>query len=145
MQKQLKDKIFRVIDANINRLKEAIRVCEDISRFIIDDHSLWLKFKKLRHSIFHACQKTAALKILIESRDIVKDVGKKSIVQETRRKDYQEILSANLQRAKESLRVLEEFSKVFRKQESEKFKKIRYQIYNLEKEAIKKLLIILND
>lgn len=134
-----------MIDANINRLKEAMRVCEDVSRFVIDDYSLWLKFKKTRHAIFAACNKTIPLKILIQSRDIVKDVGKKSIIQETRRKDYQEILSANLERAKESLRVLEEFSKVFRKKESEKFKKIRYEIYNLEKEAIKKLLAILND
>ncbi|MEW6170092.1 MAG: thiamine-phosphate pyrophosphorylase [Candidatus Omnitrophota bacterium] len=127
-----------MIDANINRLKEAIRVCEDVSRFVIDDGSLSLKFKQLRHHIFLSCKKIAPIRILIQARDISKDVGKKSIIQETKRKDYREIFSANIQRAKESLRVLEEFSKVLRKQESERFKKIRYQIYNLEKEAIKK-------
>ena len=48
-------------------------------------------------------------------------------------------MEANSQRAKESLRVLEEFLKLSDKNSSGNFKQLRYQLYALEKRAIKKL------
>lgn len=139
-----KNKIYRVIDANLNRLKEALRVCEDITRFLIDDYRLWLKFKRLRHEVFLAVNRLALAGRLLEARDTLKDVGKKTIAAESKRKDYQQIFFANIQRAKESLRVLEEFSKIIKKNGAESFKKIRYQLYSLEKEATKKLQALLH-
>jgi len=128
-------KIYRVIDANINRLTEGIRVCEDIIRFLINDYSIWIKFKKVRHEISAIVKKITARHKLIEHRDIVRDVGKKSIKSESRRDNYQQIFFANIQRTKESLRVLEEFSKLLGNSQTQKIKKIRYKIYALEKEA----------
>ena len=31
------ERIYRVIDANLNRLKEGLRVVEDIKRYVFDD------------------------------------------------------------------------------------------------------------
>ena len=49
--KILNKKIYRVIDANLNRAKEGLRVCEDTVRFILKDKILTKKIKKLRHDI----------------------------------------------------------------------------------------------
>ena len=45
------NKIERLIDANYNRLKEALRLLEDIQRFIYDNKELSYAFKELRHNL----------------------------------------------------------------------------------------------
>ncbi len=117
---------------------EGIRVCEDIMRFLMDERKLSAKFKKLRHEISAIVKEINAKHKLISYRDIIKDVGKKSIKSESKRKNYQQIFFANSQRAKESLRVLEEFSKLISSSQTQKIKNIRYRIYALEKEAASK-------
>ncbi len=136
---QEKNKINRILDANINRLKEGLRVCEDVIRFSIDEHCLWLKFKKIRHSLFSELKNLIPQQDLIKARNTASDVGKTTILAELKRKNCQEIFSANIQRVKESLRVIEEFSKILDRKKSGKFKDIRYKIYSLEKEANLKL------
>ncbi len=51
LKKVTNNKIYRVLDANINRAKEGLRTCEDTARFILNDETLAKKFKKLRHDI----------------------------------------------------------------------------------------------
>ena len=46
-----KERIYRIIDANLNRLKEGLRVVEDIRRYGFDDNALAPKIKILRHKI----------------------------------------------------------------------------------------------
>ena len=53
---------------------------------------------------------------------------------EGKRKDLASVVQANLRRAQEALRVLEEMGKLIRKDSAEKFKRIRFRIYTLEKE-----------
>ena len=43
------ERIYRVIDANLNRLKEGLRVVEDIKRYVFDDAEVAYKIKSLRH------------------------------------------------------------------------------------------------
>jgi thiamine-phosphate pyrophosphorylase len=121
-------KHLRLLDANLNRLVEGIRVVEDIFRYIFDDKTTSLKLKTLRHKA-----RIDIYKELISSRDIKNDVLKQSTKSETNRDDLNSILIANFKRAQESARVLEEFSKLISNQESEKFKSIRYELYHLEK------------
>ncbi len=137
--KKIEDKIFRVIDANLNRSQEGLRVCEEITRFIFNDIKLTKKAKYLRHSIVN----TAKLlpinpKELLSFRDSNSDVGKSSSKWERRRINYKHIFTANIQRVKESLRVLEEFSKIINEKISERFKSIRYEVYTLESETADK-------
>ena len=124
-------KNLRLLDANLNRLVEGIRVVEDVFRYILDDKTTALNLKSLRHK--------ARLDIytkLISSRDIKNDVLKKSIKSEQNREDLKSILIANFKRAQESSRVLEEFTKLISTEDSEKFKYIRYELYDLEKKLL---------
>lgn len=125
-------KVLRIMDANINRTKEALRVCEDVTRFILDDQKLTRHYKDVRHLLGSLVGTLTEQNQLISARNIEGDVGKKTIPPELRRKNVKDIFYANSQRAKESVRVLEEFSKLLDKPSSQRFKKIRYQLYALE-------------
>lgn len=46
-KKETSEKIERLIDADLNRLKESIRVIEDIDRYIYDDAALSSTLKQL--------------------------------------------------------------------------------------------------
>lgn len=137
MSKALDDKICRVLDANFNRAKEGLRVCEDICRFIYDWRSLTKLLKDLRHDLTAAMAGLKLKNVLIH-RNIQADVGKASNTAEMKRACVNDIMYANLQRVKESVRVLEEFSKLSSVKCSGDFKKIRYSIYQLEYKIAKK-------
>jgi len=122
---------LRLIDANLNRLREGIRVVEDIYRYIFNDKDISTKLKKLRHK-----SRISLYDELINSRDIQNDVLKISTSSEQNRTDLQSILIANFKRAQESSRVLEEFTKLMDVEISENFKSIRYELYHLEKSII---------
>lgn len=130
-----KKELLRIIDANLNRLREALRVCEEVTRFILNDKRYTEKIKRIRHSVFTAIRKSSKLDYssLVSSRDSKRDIGKHTISNELKRGGWVDILSANMQRAKESLRVLEEFSKVLDADASLRFKRIRFSVYSLEK------------
>ncbi len=129
--------IYRVIDANINRLKEGLRVCEEITRFILDNYNLTSEFKKIRHKAEVILKFLPRNTELFKERESLGDVGRKIYINELKRRNYQDIFFANMQRAKESIRVLEEFSKLINKDIAVKFKRLRYDIYELEKKSLK--------
>ncbi|MCZ6133614.1 thiamine-phosphate pyrophosphorylase [Campylobacter ureolyticus] len=134
----METKIYRIIDANLNRFKEGIRVVEDIQRYIFDDKELSLKLKNLRHL---GNLKSLKLQInCLNSRDANLDVLKKSIDLELQRKDLSSVLTANLKRSQESARVLEEIFKLIDLENSQIFKNARYELYNLEKDILTKFL-----
>lgn len=132
--------INRIIDANINRLKEGLRVCEEISRFILDNQRLMREFKKIRHDVDASLKRLPAKSELFNGRNVYTDTGKSIYINELKRNSYQDIFFANIQRAKESARVLEEFSKLIDKKTAIKFKDIRYLLYITEKQASKAIL-----
>jgi len=134
--------IHRVIDANINRAKEGLRVCEEITRFILDNRALTSEFKKARHRINIILQHLPENIKLLRERESLKDVGRKIYLNELKRKGYQDIFFANIQRVKESLRVLEEFTKLLNKKTPVGFKSLRYDIYALEKRVARKILAL---
>ena len=121
-------KIERLIDANLNRLKEGLRVIEDICRYIHDDTEITPKIKTLRHQL----QRAYSINRL-QFRDIEGDKQKDSIKSELTRSSLNDLIIANFSRAQESSRVLEESFKLYNIELSELFKQIRYQLYGLEK------------
>ncbi len=140
MPKRIVKPIYRIIDANYNRLKEGLRVCEDILRFAFSDKELTSKIKKLRHQVTDALKKESFnFKDIIITRDSGLDVGRQPDSLEARRGDITDIFYANLQRSKESIRVLEEFFKLINKDISKELKLARYKLYELEKKIITKL------
>ncbi|MCT7486948.1 thiamine-phosphate pyrophosphorylase [Aliarcobacter cryaerophilus] len=118
---------LRLIDANLNRLREGIRVVEDIFRYIYNNKKISTKLKSLRH-----IARTKNYYELLETRDVENDVLRESIKSEQNREDLNSILIANFKRAQESSRVLEELTKLSSIEDSENFKYIRYELYNLE-------------
>ena len=130
--------LWRVLDANFNRAKEALRVCEDVSRFVMDAPKLTSGYKKVRHGLNEVLV-VLGKEDLLRARDIVGDVGRKTTGSESRRADIKSIFYANSQRAKESLRVLEECTKLLNIKTAERLKRLRYTVYDLEKEAFSQL------
>lgn len=118
---------LRLIDANLNRLREGIRVVEDIFRYIYNNKEVASRLKTLRHKA-----RIDLYNELLQSRDIKNDVLKKSTATEQHREDLTAILIANFKRAQESSRVLEEFTKLHDVKTSEVFKTIRYELYDIE-------------
>ena len=123
--------IFRVIDANLNRLKEGVRVIEDIARYVYNDKALASKLKELRHQ-----SRINDLQNLLRSRDSVNVVLRPTVSSEMNRNSLEGIIIANYKRAQESSRVLEEVYKIVDPALSENFKSLRYALYQLEKENL---------
>jgi len=122
--------LLRVIDANLNRYREGIRVVEDIFRYTFNDKKLSSELKSLRHIRINI-----SLENLLENRDSINDVLKTSTNSEKNREKIKDIIIANFKRAQESARVLEEILKIDDIKTSEEFKSARYKLYNLEKLA----------
>ena len=123
----MNENYLRLIDANLNRLREGIRVVEDIFRYVYNDKQTASALKELRH-----LSRLENYIELLETRDVKNDVLRSSIKSEQNRTDLYSILIANFKRAQESSRVLEEFCKLISIKDSENFKYIRYELYNLE-------------
>ncbi len=137
MPKQIPTKsVYRIIDANINRAKEGLRVLEEVGRFLLDSPALTAGFKKMRHELDKA---VAGLPLVLSDlwieRDSASDVGKDITVNELKRKGTRDVFIANMQRVKESARVLEEFSKLLNVKSAVRFKNIRYRLYEIEKSS----------
>ncbi|OGX05436.1 MAG: hypothetical protein A2Z88_05855 [Omnitrophica WOR_2 bacterium GWA2_47_8] len=130
-------KVQRIIDANFNRAKEGLRVCEDICRFIYNKKDLTGGYKAIRHDLTKVMQGLGLLDI-IRARDIENDVGKRTISSELKRRNISDILYANSQRVKESIRVLEEFAKLLTPRLAMRLKDLRYKLYALERKIVKK-------
>ncbi|MDD4169384.1 MAG: thiamine phosphate synthase [Desulfotomaculaceae bacterium] len=128
--------LFRIIDANLNRAREGIRVVEEISRFYLNDQDIFLKLKELRHQLIEG-EKFLGIRAII-FRNSSSDVGNKPHQIENDRGNLRELLEANANRVEESLRVLEEFSKLYG-YTGELFKKARFSMYELEQKIFLKL------
>ncbi|MGQ9608999.1 MAG: thiamine-phosphate pyrophosphorylase [bacterium] len=136
------EKITRIIDANLNRGREGLRVVEDIVRFLLDDIELAEKLKSARHEITIIAKQLPVNDIeLINSRNSQHDVGKDiKSSSEIIRKDILQIATANIRRSQESMRVLEEISKLYNTKVSLEFKDLRYKLYELEKQVNRSLI-----
>jgi len=133
-------KIYRVVDANLNRLAEGLRVLEEIARMILNNPGITEQLKTLRHDLVRA--DLSFNQELLQTRDSSNDIGVNlNVSGEAKEKDLPAILVANSRRVQESLRVLEELSKIpDLKMETDKFKQARFAIYTIERELLSALL-----
>ncbi len=126
--------IFRLLDANFNRSFEAFRVVEDIIRFSYDNILLTEMIKEMRHGL-----KAVAIAVgreMVTFRDVITDVGTGfTNPDEETRQDCADVMFVNFGRLKESLRTIEEGVKVIMPAASVAVKKLRYQVYELEKRS----------
>ncbi len=135
---------WRVIDANLNRAREGLRVLEDFARFVLNHDALSHQLKTLRHDLVHAekrlWQHTAIAtnsQDTLNHRDTIGDIGTAlTTTNERSRGSMQEVVVANCRRVQESLRSLEEFGKLLSADFGATAKQLRYQSYTLEKRLL---------
>ncbi|MCK4224661.1 MAG: thiamine-phosphate pyrophosphorylase [candidate division Zixibacteria bacterium] len=129
--------IYRILDANLNRAREGVRVTEEVARLYFNDARVSAKFKRLRHELTQVAKRHFDQKKLLSFRNSEKDVGADSMGSlEKRRADLNSIIQANLRRSQEAARVLEEFGKLISPDSAKSFKKIRFKLYTLEQEIL---------
>jgi thiamine-phosphate pyrophosphorylase len=128
-------KVYRVLDANANRAREGLRVVEEYLRLVCDDSSFSAQIKALRHAITESMVAMDIEKELLVARESDTDVGATDPKgTESARDGMLHIVTANLRRSQEALRVLEEYSKLVSTEACARFKRLRFESYALEKE-----------
>src|SRR6185437_2894571 len=102
--------VLRLLDANCNRAREALRVLEDCARFVLNDQTTSAELKTLRHDLTEATGKYLAEAIL--HRNTPGDVGTLNATPaERKREDLAHVVTAAGKRLGEALRSIEEFLK----------------------------------
>jgi len=122
--------ILRIMDANLNRAREALRVMEEAARFILIDAGMSEELKGMRHAL---AQAAACLPSLLEVRDVEGDVGIGiENESERRRRDASDVVRAAAARFGEACRVLEEFGKTIDPAFARTAADLRYRGYVVE-------------
>ena len=125
--------IYRILDANFNRAKEGLRVVEEYCRFIENDKKKTESIKKTRHALTEIFKTNNLIEKIIQKRDVSGDkIALEYTEKESKRCDSRDVLAANIQRVKESLRVLEEYGKIVDARIGEEIQKLRFEIYKIE-------------
>jgi thiamine-phosphate pyrophosphorylase len=131
---------LRIIDANINRIGEGLRVLEEFARLSLNDTGLTQRLKNLRHDILDIDLKLQEQ--LIDARDSRGDVGADMEASGgNKQRDAEKAIVANARRVQESLRVMEETAKAPGiGLDSDKYKKARFALYAIEKDLLGRML-----
>jgi thiamine-phosphate pyrophosphorylase len=120
--------LCRILDANLDRSREGLRIIEEWCRFGLNSSDLASECKQLRQEL--ASWHAAELRI---ARDTPQDPGTQlTHPQEEQRSSIQQLLEANFCRVEEALRVLEEYGKIYDPNMGVAFKQMRYRVYTLE-------------
>ncbi len=128
--------VFRILDAAANRCREGLRIIEDYVRFHRNEESLSTALKQLRHDFRSYCKELGPEQLL-QNRDTAGDVGTAiSTEAETIRASLLDVVAANCKRVEESLRTLEEYSKLISTKVACGFEQLRYRFYSLEQELL---------
>lgn len=124
-----------MLDVNINRAREGLRVVEDYARFALDSKVLCEQLKKLRHELMGAVgpylQQAAA------NRDTQGDVGTEvKTDKELRREGLGQVVLAAGKRVGEAVRVIEELLKALDPAAASQVEKVRYGFYSIEQRVV---------
>ena len=134
--------MLRILDVNLNRIGEGLRLLEDVTRFILNDPELSEQLKNMRHELLP--KDRSLQKRLLRARQAEEDVGAfLDVDSEAERADAVSLVSANSRRVQQSLRVLEELAKVHGDDfglDWDKFKHARFALYTLEQKIVLELL-----
>ncbi len=132
MASEISGDILRLIDANANRCREALRVSEDYARFILESEEFCTDIKNLRHDLSQTLKPW--LNEAIIHRDTLGDVGTTiKTAAEQIRSGLPDILIAAGKRAGEAMRAIEEFLKTADTAAASKIESLRYRHYEIER------------
>ncbi len=121
-------RIYQIIDANLDRAREGLRVLEDWARFGLGENDSVKRIKNFRQILGKN-----HLEIYKQSRNFIEDECKGLTHKEqSKRNAPDQIISSNAGRVQEALRVIEEFARLHNHELSKIASEIRYEIYTLE-------------
>ena len=125
--------IERLLDANLDRAREGLRVLEDWARFGLDRPDLVARSKDLRQrlGLLHRDSYKQARHTASDSA-----AGLSHPAQATRAAP-EKIVAANAARVQEALRVLEEFGRGLDPPLAEEAARCRYRLYDLEVDLLR--------
>ncbi|MBI4834298.1 MAG: thiamine phosphate synthase [Planctomycetes bacterium] len=103
-----KHSLLRIIDVNANRCREATRVLEDYTRFVLDNEQFSTQLRDIRHKLTE-CLKP--LGNLASARNVQDDIGRENI---SNTSTTAGVVIANFKRLQESLRSLAEYTKTIK-------------------------------
>ncbi len=127
-KEQVQQVVLRILDANLDRTREGLRIIEEWCRFGLNNSDFTRECKHLRQEVakWHTAEFRAA-------RNTPGDTGTElSHPQEEQRESLKSLLQANFCRVEEAVRVLEEYGKLYSSDMGKTFKQIRYRVYTLE-------------
>ena len=123
---------LRILDVNLNRAREALRVIEDHARFALDDADAAARAKTLRHDL-RRLRELLGPPELLAARAIESDVGRDAKTPaELDRASPADVLTAALARLAEAARSLGEYAKLTSPDAAALAERIRYEAYALE-------------
>lgn len=130
---------YRILDANLNRAREGLRVLEELARMALDDQELTARLKGLRHAL--AVHERPTALALLAARNAPGDVGAfLDPASEMQRTDWVAVAIAAAKRVEESLRTLEEYQKLAGANGVwPNFKAIRFAVYAIEPPLVARL------
>lgn len=139
---QTPESMVRILDANFNRAIEGCRVIEDTlrlsSRRPDQTQTEFFRLKTIRHRLSYL-RARFGVRRLVKARCVAADPGAFRAHKEERRyRTYFSMIVANIQRVKESLRVIEEVSRAVPASGRlfEDAKRLRFQAYQLEENIL---------
>ena len=128
--------VYRIMDANFNRAREAARMMEEYCRFKLNDKSLSSKVKGVRHKLCAAYAKLDSEKLIV-SRDSSGDVGRGMVIgEQLKRGGLEDCFTAAAKRLSEALRVLAEMAQAINAEVCGIFEELRFEAYDLEKKIV---------
>jgi thiamine-phosphate pyrophosphorylase len=134
--------IYRILDANFNRAREALRVAEDCGRFALNDPAVTSMAKHMRSELQEILQQMPLQELLV-SRNTPGDIGTDlTSPTEPLRKDLRDVATAACKRLSESLRSIEEYSKIVAPGQTLAIERMRYNAYTLEQRVVGRFVVV---
>jgi len=124
--------VLRLLDANLDRAREGLRVAEDWARFGLNRRDLVAALKDLRQQL-GSCHLPSYRQARHTASDSAAGLGHPAQAQ---RLDSQAVVAANCARAQEALRVLEEFGRASNPGLAAVAEACRYRLYDLETQLL---------
>ncbi|HUS48182.1 MAG TPA: thiamine phosphate synthase [Phycisphaerae bacterium] len=132
---------YRILDANFNRAREALRVAEDCGRFALNDPAVTAMAKNLRSELREVLS-AMPFEEMITSRDTPGDIGTEiTSPTEAQRENLTEVAIAACKRLTEALRTIEEYCKFVAPDRTVAVERMRYDAYTLEQRLVGRLLV----
>jgi thiamine-phosphate pyrophosphorylase len=126
----------RLLDANLNRAREALRVVEDYARFALDDAAAATRIKQSRHDLRRVAESLGADRLL-GARHVAGDVGRDVKTEsESRRDTATDVVRAAFARFGEATRALGEYGKLVDPTAAQLAESLRYRAYDLEQRLL---------